>query len=442
MDVEILTKDVLALSFDIEARDFDSGILRVNHKNIFGSGHEVDNRFAVDNSASQKFSYQVKYRVPNIKKSFIAFEANYANTINQDFTSIKLERDFISPKIKYAGGIEIRNERLRTRELSNVISDNEFDTQTINQRYDFQDFWLARAFELGLKDPIKNERTRLIVSGRISNIDFSLRPTVEANLNQQYHDRTLVVGSVGISQRRFFKDQLIFGYGRTEDIPYGYQIELMGGYELGEFENRYFMGGSLGRGGYVGKAGYFLGGLSLESFLKNKEFEQGLFKTDFRFFSTLIDLKRWKFRQFINVNYTYGISRFPHEFVDIRDRNGIRGLRSNALRGTQRFLINLETVSFTPLEIIDFKFVVFGFFDLGLINDGNRNIFKETSQTGFGLGFRIRNDNLTFKAIEFRIAFYPDAPMGIPDADFDLSGNSAFSFSDFLITRPEPSIFR
>jgi len=176
--------------------------------------------------------------------------------------------------------------------------------------------------------------------------------------------------------------------------------------------------------------------------LKNEEFEQGLFKTDLRFFSTLIDIKRWKFRQFISINYTYGIDRFPHEFIDIRDRNGIRGLRSNTLRGTQRFLLNLETVSFTPLEIIDFKFAVFGFFDLGLINDGKRNIFKESSQTGFGLGFRIRNDNLTFKAIEFRIAFYPDAPTGISNTDFDLSGNSAFNFSDFLITRPEPSIFR
>lgn len=441
VDVEIITKDVLALSFDLEARDFDSGILRVTHKNIFGSGHEIDNRFAVDNSSDQKFSYQVRYRVPNIKRSFVSFEANYANTVNQDFTSIKLQREFVSPKIKFAGGLEISNQRLRFGELSNIVSDNEFDVQTINERYDYQDFWLARAFPLNLKDPILNERTRLIFSGRVSNIKFSLRPEVDINLNQQYHNRTLTIASVGISQRRYFKDQLIFGYGRTEDIPYGVQVELLGGYEWGEFDNRHFLGGKVGRGGYVGNLGYFLGWFSLESFLKNKTFEQGLFQADFRFFSSLIDLKRWKFRQFINVNYTYGIDRFPNEYIDIRDKNGIRGLESNTLRGSQRFLINIETVSFTPIELVDFKLAVFGFYDLGMINNGQRNIFSEKAQSGIGLGLRIRNDNLTFKAIEIRLAYYPDAPIGIPMTDLDLSGNSGFSFSDFLIARPSPSVF-
>ncbi|KOF01520.1 hypothetical protein [Roseivirga seohaensis] len=442
VDVEIITKDVLALSFDIEARDFDSGVLRVNHKNIFGSGHEIDNRFSVDQSSDQRYSYQIRYRVPNIKRSFISFEANYANTVNQDFSSIKLQREFISPKIKFAGGIEFTNQRLRFTELSNIISDEEYDFQTINQRYDFQDFWLARAFPLNLKDPIRNERTRLIVSGRISNIKFTLRPEVDTELNQPFHNRTLAIGSVGISQRRYFKDQLIFGYGRTEDIPYGYQIELLGGYEWAEFGHRYFLGGKAGRGGYMGNLGYFLGGFSLESFLKNKIFEQGVFKADFRFFSSLIDLNRWKFRQFINVNYTYGIDRFSNEYIDIRDGNGIRGLKSNTLRGTQRFLINIETVSFTPFEAADFKLAVFGFYDLGMVNNGSKNIFSEKAQSGMGLGFRIRNDNLTFKAIEIRLAYYPDAPVGLPMTDLSLSGNSGFNFSDFLITKPSPSLFK
>ncbi|KYG79581.1 hypothetical protein EV198_3074 [Roseivirga ehrenbergii] len=442
VDVEIITKDVLALSFDIEARDFDSGVLRVNHKNIFGSGHEIDNRFSVDHSSDQRYSYQIRYRVPNIKRSFISFEANYANTVNQDFSSVKLQREFISPKIKFAGGIEFTNQRLRFTELSNIISDEEYDFQTINQRYDYQDFWLARAFPLNLKDPIRNERTRLIVSGRISNIKFTLRPEVDTELNQPFHNRTLAIGSVGISQRRYFKDQLIFGYGRTEDIPYGYQIELLGGYEWAEFGHRYFLGGKAGRGGYMGNLGYFLGGFSLESFLKNQVFEQGVFKADFRFFSSLIDLNRWKFRQFINVNYTYGIDRFSNEYIDIRDGNGIRGLKSNTLRGTQRFLINIETVSFTPFEAADFKLAVFGFYDLGMVNNGKKSIFSEKAQSGIGLGFRIRNDNLTFKAIEIRLAYYPDAPVGIPMTDLSLSGNSGFNFSDFLITRPSPSIFR
>lgn len=442
VDVEILTKDVLALSFDVDARDFDAGLLRINHKNIFGSGHEFDNRIGIDNSSDQKVSYEVRYRIQNIKKSFTSFEVDYSNTLNRNLSRIILQRDFVAPKIKYAGGIEISNQRLRFQELSNIESDAQFDSQIINEWFDFQDFWIARAFPLGLKDDILNQRTRLIVSGRVSNVDYSLRPPVDINTNQRFHDRTTAFGSVGISQRRYFKDQLIFGYGRTEDIPYGSLIELTGGYEWGEFKNRYFLGGKISRGGYIGEAGYFLGGVSLESFLYNQRFEQGSLELDFRFFSPLIDLKRWKFRQFINVSYDYGIGRLPFEFVDIRDRNGIRGLKSNTLRGTQRFLMNIETVSFTPLEALQFRFALFGFFDFGLVNNGEREIFREKSQTGIGLGVRIRNDNLTFRAIEIRFAYYPDAPIGVPMTDLDLSGNSGFRFTDFILNRPSPTEFR
>jgi hypothetical protein len=442
VDIEILTKDVLALSFDVDARDFDAGLLRINHKNIFGSGHEFDNRIGVDNSSNQKISYEVRYRVPNIKKSFTSFEIDYSNTLNRDFSRIILQRDFVTPKIKYAGGIEISNQRLRTQQLFNIESDQELDRQIINEWYDFQDFWLARSFPLGLKDPILNQRTRLIISARLNNIDYSLRPPVAIDLNQRFHDRTAALFSVGVSQRRYFKDQLIFGYGRTEDIPYGALIELTGGYEWGEFKDRYFLGGKLSRGGYIGNAGYFLGGLSLESYLYDQRFEQGAFGADFRFFSPLIDMNRWKFRQFINISYDYGIGRLDNEFVDIRDKNGIRGLKSNTLRGTQRFLMNIETVSFTPLEALNFRFAIFGFLDIGLVNNGERDIFREKSQKGIGLGVRIRNDNLTFRAIEIRFAYYPDAPIGIPLTDFDLSGNSGFRFSDFLINKPGAMEFR
>jgi hypothetical protein len=442
VDVEILTKDVLALSFDVDARDFDAGLLRINHKNIFGSGHEFDNRIGIDNSSDQKVSYEVRYRVPNIKKTFTSLEVDYSNTVNRDYSRVILQRDFVAPKIKFAGGIEISNQRLRFQELSNIVSDQQFDSQIINEWYDFQDLWLARAFPLGLKNEVLNQRTRLIVSGRISNIDYSLRPPVDTDMNQRFHDRTTALGSIGISQRRYFKDQLIFGYGRTEDIPYGSLIELTGGFEWGEFKERYFIGGKVSRGGYIREAGYFLGSLSLESFLHNQQFEQGSLGADFRFFSPLLDLKRWKFRQFINISYDYGIGRLPFEFVDIRDRNGIRGLKTNTLRGTQRFLMNIETVSFTPLEALQFRFAVFGFFDFGLVNNGEQDIFREKGQTGVGLGVRIRNDNLTFRAIEIRFAYYPDAPIGIPLNDLDLSGNSGFRFTDFLINKPSPTAFR
>ncbi len=41
----------------------------------------------------------------------------------------------------------------------------------------------------------------------------------------------LVTGSLALSSQRFINTSLIYSYGRTEDIPYGYMVEVMGGRE-------------------------------------------------------------------------------------------------------------------------------------------------------------------------------------------------------------------
>ena len=443
VDIQLITRDVLSLSVDLEARDFDAGLLRIDHKNIFGLGHEVDNKFSLDNDADQYFSYQIRYRIPNVLRTFTSLEIGYANTENRDFTKLRVSRDFITPQTKFAGGFEWSQEKIREVQLENIISDQAFDEIQTLRKYDYQDIWLARAFKLNFRDPIINERSRLILSGRLTRTDYIARPEVSAFQNKTFHNRLLVIGSLGFSQRRYFKDQLIFGYGRTEDIPYGTSVELIGGYDWGEFYNRPYLGFRLSKGNLIRNFGYFYGSAQLEGYLYQKKWEQAVFKTDFRYISALIDFNRWKLRQFVTINYTRGIDRFEGEFIDIRDKNGIRGsLTSHTLRGTQRFLMNIETVGFTPFELLGFKFALFSFFDFGLINNGERNIFKEKGQQGIGLGIRVRNDNLTLNAIEIRFAYYPEAPIGIEPSDIDLSGNSGFTFNDFLINRPEINIFK
>lgn len=441
VDIEILTRDVLALSVDLEARAIDAAILRINHKNIFGSGHEIDNRFSVDDGATQKFSYRGRYRVPNIKRSFTSLELRYGDTENLDETTLQIKRDFVSPSIKFAGGLEWSQQKIRERTLENIVSDLDFDEVFLIRQFDYQNAWLARGFPIRTRKPELRDRSRIILSGRISNIDYLQRPEVAKNTNKRFHNRLLSIGGIGFSQRRYFKDQLIFGYGRTEDIPYGMSVELLAGHEWGEFYDRTYLAGRISRGGYLGLLGYFYAGFSAEGFLHEGNSEQGQVRTDFRYISNLIDNGRWKFRQFITLNYTRGFNRFEGEFIDIRDKNGIRGLTSNTLRGTQRLLLNIETVAFTPIDLLDFRLALFGFADFGLINNGNRDIFREKSQKGYGIGFRIRNDNLTFNAVEIRLAYYPDVPVGIDAVDLDLSGNSGFRFRDFFISQPEVGTF-
>ena len=441
VDVEIITRDVVALSVGFEARSLGAGVLRLNHSNLFGSGHELDNQIIVDDRATQTWGYQVYYRIPNIKRTFTSLELLYANTSQLYETALRIHRDFVSPSIKYAGNLTISRQAFEEVLLKNIVSDRKFDLVTIPQEFDIKDAWLARAFPLKTHDPALRDRTRIVLSGRLSDINYLTRPGVSPHTFKRFHNRFLAIAGIGYSQRQYFKDQLIFGYGRTEDIPYGMAAELLAGYEWGEFYNRSYLGARFSRGGYLGLFGYFYASLKTEGFLVGQRSEQGLFRTDFGYISNLIDRNRWKFRQFITFNYTKGFNRFDNEFIDINDHNGIRGLASNTLRGTQRLLLNFETVAFTPLNLLDFRLALFGFADLGLINDGKRDIFKEEPQKGFGIGFRIRNDNLTFNALEIRLAYYPNVPIGLKDIALHLSGNPGFRFNDFFITEPQTGIF-
>ncbi len=52
----------------------------------------------------------------------------------------------------------------------------------------------------------------------------------------------------------------------------------------------------------------------------------------------------------------------------------LRGMKEEVY-GTNRMVLNTETVVFTPWHIAQFKMAMFGFADFGLIGD-NGNIFK------------------------------------------------------------------
>jgi hypothetical protein len=439
VDIEIVTQDVFPYSMSIEPRDVDAGILDLNHRNLFGQGYEFDNRLQYDEGKEQTFNYQGSFRIPNIRRTFTVGELKYSNTFRERGWQTRITRDFITPDIKYAGGVEInqlelRGERFIPQDTSMLFFPYSFDQQNV---------WLGRAFKLGFKNTEQNQRSRLIVSGRFSNIHYINRPfEIKADTNQTFHSSRFWVGSLAFTERRFFKDRLIYGYGRTEDIPIGHLVELLYGYEQREFYDRRFMGARASIGGYVGNLGYFYSQLSLESFFRENKPEQGLLFSEFQFFSNLIDLRSWKFRQFVTLNYTRGINRFEDEFVTINNRDGVRGLSSPFFRGTQRLNLNVETVAFTPLDVVGFRFAFYGFTDIGYINSSDVNILSGTVYQGVGIGLRVRNDNLTFKAFEIRFAYYPNSPAGIKPYGIDFSSSSGSRFRDFVITQPGQREFR
>lgn len=430
VDLLLLTQDVWSISFDVRPRGIDAGRLSIDDKNILGFGHELNNSLFYDTDESPVLGYQGAYIVPNIAGTFIVGELNFSETSFQKGIGLKLYRNFFSPAIKYGGGLEISKNKLRNELL---VDDSVFVFPTEIEK---QDLWLGRAFPLNFGSDFLRERSRIIVAGRVARQYYAIRPEVTADTNRTYHANTLMLGSLGFSNRRYYKDRLIYGFGRTEDIPIGSLFEITAGTQIGEFYNRNYAGLRLTKGGLVDKFGYLYGGINLGGFFRGRKFEQGVLKLESNYFSNLLWIGKYRIRQFVNLNYIDGIRRFSDEFIDLRDENGIRGLRSNFLRGNKKLTAQIETVAFTPLYLLGFRFAFFAFADLGVVQVGDKSLFKGDFYQGYGLGVRIRNDNLTFNTFQFRLGWYPTVPRDGSAFYFNISGEPILRLDDFDIKAP------
>lgn len=449
-DLVVVTKDVFPLKFDISPGDLSESRFGFSNINLFGTGHELESDFVINDSQDGSFGYDLYYRVPNIKGYFVTGELNYANSFNKEGIGIRAFRDFITPEIKYAGGAEInlfrrREIRLDNGQIVRSPSQMERDLGTIFNFKEFeQDFWIGRSYRSFYNPPQERikERLRFLVAARINNVRFVDRPDVDINTNQLFHHRTRFLGSIGFSSRRYYKDQLVKAFGRTEDIPAGNLIQFTGGYEIAEFGNRVYAGTKATKGGFFSHFGYVRGELQLGGFFRNGRFGQGVIETKVNYFTHLFTLHFFKIRQFIDLDYTLGVRRFDLEVLDINNENGLRGFGSNFLAGTQRLSLKAETVVFTPLYLASFRVALFGFTDMGFLSSNQGSPFSGPLYSSLGLGVRLRNDNLAFSAIQLRLAFFINPPIDEGIREFSFATKSILALDDFDLRDPQVLEFR
>jgi len=348
------------------------------------------------------------------------------NGENHTYYGGRLTRRFVTPRTKYAGGIRISFQ-------SRLIN-----TDTVGWfKGNYQDYWLARSF---LINP--ESRSRVILAARFINNNVYKKPGISSNIFHELQDYRLFLGSIAFSKQNYYETNLIYNYGRTEDIPYGSLVEVTGGFEKNEFGDRFYTSLHLSAGNYVRQFGYLQSSFAIGGFVSSGAYQQGMIQAKANYFTNLISLRRYNFRQFVNLDYTIGIRPYLDEEISISNTRGIRGLSGDGLDGTHRLAINLESVAFTPIFIYGFRFAFYGFADMALIGAYDRNIFSNHLYSGLGFGVRIRNENLVFKTFQIRVAFYPDLPAVYSPSMFSIFGEKLLDPQNYNFIAPEPLRFR
>jgi hypothetical protein len=428
-DILIITKDVYSLGAEYDYGGIKKGELAIFEKNILGTGHEFGINIPFNSDMPDSPGIGGHYSVNNIRKSFINLNVDFLTGLGSTAYGFSFSRNFVSATTKYAGGIMVRQ----------MYTTTDLDTMPnpVPLKYNLQDYWVARSFLID-----KESVSRIIVGARYLNNNVFRKPEIQPDTYYSLQRYQMFLASAALSVQKYYKTNLIYGYGRTEDIPYGGLLRFTAGRELNEFKTRTYLGTDISAGKSFPDLGYFYGSLAVASFLESKEKEQGIFYSSLSYFSNLLSVGRFRLRNFVTIDYSRGIGRYTDEHLRFIEDNGFTGFKNDSVNGTQRLTVSLESVLFSPADYHGFRFAFFGFSDIGLLSNSNEAIGKGFTLISLGVGLRIRNDNLLFNTLQIRLAFFPNPPMYSEINNLTISGEQLLKPNNFNAGKPVIIPFR
>ena len=397
VDIVVITRDIYSLGGELNYKGLTSGKVSVFDKNILGVGHELGIDIPYDKNYTDSPGIGAHFNANNIAKTFVNLNLFYLNGLGTNSYGFSLSRELISSSTKYGGGISVKQ----------INTTEDLDTLPVPEpfNYNLQDYFIMRSFLIN-----KEKVSRIILGARYTFNNVITRPEIhpDSYYNLQYHK--LFLGSVAYSFQKYYKTNLIYSYGRTEDIPYGGLIQLTGGKEVNEFKNRVYLSSVIAFGKASRRVGYFYFYTVLGSFFCDNLTEQGTFITGVKYFTNLLNAGNSKIRNFINIDYTRGFDRYTDEYLTYPRKNGFSGFRNDSIRGDQRLNLGIESVLFSKVNLYGFRFAFFGFADFSFLSGTNEIIKNGNSLAGVGIGIRVRNDNMIFNTIQIRLSYFPNPP--------------------------------
>jgi hypothetical protein len=430
-------------SVDIKIRVLDSWTLiptgslssnessaKLTERNILGFGHLISGNIKNRFDTKERAAY-AQYSINNIKNSYVRLDLNYANDYNNDSRrSININRPFYSVITKNAGGFYYEN-RLQTEQFPLLDS---FSLQQFS--FDFQEYWYGRAFKINYKTNPERYYTNLILALTYNQKNFQRLLDEVIDPSRYFSNEKNWIGMIGVSKQKFYQDKYVFNYNITEDIPYGKNIALIIGHQEKNSNTRMYTGFSVSYGKKY-SFGYASGFAEWGSFYDAGFTEQTTFKLGLNYFSPLINIGDWRFRQFIKPTYTWGNNR-DESFKDrltFLEEDGLQGF-DKRLNGTQKWTLSFQTQSYIPGNWYGFRFSPY--FNMTLASLANEKaLFSSRVYSKFSIGALINNDFLVFNSFQISFSYYPTIPFeGDNINKINSFENTNLSLYDFQLSKP------
>ncbi len=427
VDVFVYSRDHWSINLGLDQKTSGEYGYWAYDDNFLGLGHRLTLGSYFRTSAPHFQGYILGYDVKNMFGSFFNVGLSADMSYEQYRYEGRLEKHFIRPT-DFALGALYRMESVKEGLLL------EDTALPVNRQ--IIDLWG------GVSIKLKQVKSSLFLTGRWFNRVYHERALdVGPWWNPYYQNTTIGLAAVGLYRESFYRGNHIFGFATSEDIPYGYKLELTTGHSWGEFYNCFYLGTKLSAG-QLFTIGFISGELSYGSYFDPSwEAQQTAVSARLMYFTNLFRLGEGSLRNFIRLDYTTGLNRLEGEREKVAFGNNLRCLSLPAVTGLNRMLINLEAVYFSPVYFYNFRFAFYAFSDMGWLGDDYRMFVNDFYLTCGG-GVRIKNDRLFFTSIQLQLGYAVINPGGGSSSWFSLGSEPGANLQRYTPDKPEPVFYQ
>lgn len=411
----------------------------ITERNVLGWGHEWDNSFR-QNLKDNRTAFSTRYTLPNVGGSLIRSQIRYRTDLNNNYVQgIEIERTFVSPLTRWAGGVLTERRYLRDSIPGPI---GEYELQPF--KTDVVDLWVGHSFPLeqGLLPAFRT--TNVLATFRYLNLDFRESPERNFDPENFFAAEQFYIGGLGISSRQYVQDKFIFNFNIIEDVPIGKYLGLNMGYQKKNHIGRLYLGAKATYGNYF-KWGYFSTNFEFGSFYRDNRTVQNAWVNQINYFSPIFNVGTWRIRQFLKSDLIIGNRRANSvgDRININQENGLIGFEDLKLLGTKKWVVSFQTQSYSPWQWAGFRISPFANYSLAVLGNDTEKFIKSSVYNKLSLGVILTNDYLVFNSIQLSVSYFPViSNQGINLFQFNSFRTSDFGYLDFEINKPRTVLYQ
>ena len=436
VDVEVMTRDVFSLGGHARVRGVDAFSIGLYDANLGGWGQRVQGEMLFDAERSPIVGKGFLFTKSSLGGTLINMSVGYtelntarsAGEENEYAFFLRLDRPLVSPYSRMAGGVE----------FSENWSQNVFQTPDSlfrQYRYDVQDYWIG--YNIGIKNKIE-DRNRHFVALRYAQQNFRRQPSQEDQRQRLiYNDNKFLLAEFTFYNQNFYKTNYIYGFGRTEDVPYGQTINVTAGWAEDMGLRRLYVGSSASRR-VVRPAGRFYDiEVGAGGFFNRDIMEDGVLYAKGSYYSKLYNIKSSRIRHLIQGGYARSFNPRVRELLTLNN-NEMIGFRADSLFGFHRVFLRNETTVFTRHSFLGFRIAPFLSLEAAYFErrEEDPDIIRRNLYWGTTGGVRVRNENLIFGTIEVRGFYFPTTVAGVERFSIRVTANVRIKYSGIFVRPP------